>query len=161
MTGRSDPDANTRCTDVVICWPSGQHGRAQSSTHRESTQPAAPRIDAFLANNASQLENDPVQRPVTNHMTYAASRCFLQPPFQPCAAEKPNGEVCGGQHGDHPKECALGRLRSIQVFKTAKHPKTSHHEYSTGDTVRHQGSTIGNDLRRKIQLILRHWFAFA
>src|ERR1700757_3439011 len=89
------------------------------------------------------------------------SRQFPQTPFQPCAAEKPNGEVCGGQHGDYPEECPLGGRGSVQVVKTAKYIKAAQHEQSAGDAVCHQGATIGNDLLRIIQLILRHGFAFA
>jgi hypothetical protein len=49
----------------------------------------------------------------------------------------------------------------MQVVKTAKYIKAAQHEQSAWDAVRHQGATIGNDLLRIIQLILRHGFAFA
>ena len=49
----------------------------------------------------------------------------------------------------------------MQEVKTAKHKKACQPEQSAGDAERHQGSTIGNDLLRIIQLILRHGFAFA
>jgi len=86
---------------------------------------------------------------------------LVQTPCQPCPGEKPNGEVCGRQHGDHPEECPLGGRGSMQVPKTAKHKKACQPEQSSWDAERHQGSTISNDLLRIIQLIFRHGLALA
>src|ERR1700758_1740544 len=96
-------------------------------------------------------------------MPRVASSHVPESPFQPCAAEEPNGEICGGQHGDHPEECPLGGRNSMQVVvvKTAKDKKAAQHEQSAGDTECHRGATVGNDLLRIIELILRHGFAFA
>ena len=86
---------------------------------------------------------------------------LLQTPFQPCPCAKPNGEVCGRQHGDHPEECPLRGRGSMQVPKTAKHKKACQREQSSRDAQRHQGSTISNDLLRIIQLLFRHGLALA
>src|ERR1700739_3038889 len=69
-------------------------------------------------------------------MPRVASSHVPESPFQPCAAEEPNGEICGGQHGDHPEECPLGGRNSMQVVvvKTAKDKKAAQHEQSAGDT---------------------------
>ena len=49
----------------------------------------------------------------------------------------------------------------MQVVKTAKNIKAAQHEQSAGDAERHQGTAISNDLLRIVQLVARHWFAFA
>ena len=48
----------------------------------------------------------------------------------------------------------------MQVVEAAEHVKASKHEQCTGDAERHQGATTSNDFLRKVQLILRHGFAF-
>ena len=49
----------------------------------------------------------------------------------------------------------------MQGVKTAKYIKAAQHEQSAGDAECHRGATVGNDLLRIIQLVLRHGFAFA
>ena len=49
----------------------------------------------------------------------------------------------------------------MQVVKAAEHIQAPDCEDGGGDGVRHYGSTIRDNLRRKIQLVLRHRFAFA
>ena len=49
----------------------------------------------------------------------------------------------------------------MQLFETAENIKASHCEESSGYRVGEQRSTIRNNLRRIIYLILRHRFTFA
>jgi hypothetical protein len=49
----------------------------------------------------------------------------------------------------------------MQGIKTAKYIKAAQHEQSAGDAECHRGATVGNDLLRVSQLVLRHGFAFA
>src|SRR5246127_4707024 len=64
---------------------------------------------------------------------------LLETPVQPCPGAKPDGEVCGRQHGNQPEECPLGGRGAMQVPKTAKYEKTCQREQSSGNGQRHPG----------------------